>query len=138
MPLQPLQNLLRPYIPDKNLIIFAAGHHKRLVIVPAKRTHYTEFLIAVTLIRLYATAFHVVPQADARVQGPRQDIFAVGREADGDDGGIVFVNESAETLACRCIPDSTVCHKKKEKKLADMRCLEYVTDGGFLFLSHES
>lgn len=60
------------------------------------------------LVGLDAAAFDVIPEADAGVECPGEDEFAVGREADRGYGGVVFVDEGAEALACCCVPDASV------------------------------
>jgi len=62
----------------------------------------------VALVGLDAAAFDVVPEADAGVERPGEDEFAVGREADRGHGVVVFVDESAEALAGCCVPDAAV------------------------------
>lgn len=50
----------------------------------------------------------VVPQFESVVQRRREDVLAVGRELDEGDRRVVVVDQRFQTLARRCVPDSTV------------------------------
>ena len=60
------------------------------------------------LVGFHAATFDVVPQTYGGVECPGEDIFAIGREADGGYGGVVFVDERAEALAGGGVPDAAM------------------------------
>lgn len=64
------------------------------------------------LVSFHAAALDVIPEADVRVQSPGEDEFAVGREADGRDGGVVLVDEGAQALAGCGVPDASMAPHK--------------------------
>lgn len=80
---------------------------RRAAPVDAEGASDGEFLVAVTLVGFLYGAGDVIPEADAVVERKGEYETAVGGEADVCDAGVVFVDEGAETLACRRIPDST-------------------------------
>jgi hypothetical protein len=60
----------------------------------------------VALICLLDCARDVIPEADAVVEVEGEDVAAVGGEAGSCDGGVFFVDEGAEALACVGVPDA--------------------------------
>ena len=63
-----------------------------------------------SLVGFFAGARDIVPESDAGIERESEDVATVGGEADCGYGGIVFVDEGAETLTCCCIPNSTGSH----------------------------
>ena len=112
VPFHRLQDLFALHIPDEDLAVFASAHDEspslRLVRVGVDPMSTAEavFFIFVALIRLHAATFDIIPEPDAGIQRPREDVLAVGNETGACDTGVVFVNESPQALSCGRVPYS--------------------------------
>lgn len=114
VPLDSLENLLTRHVPAENGAVLAAadGEAERRIVVHTRWTvepkapRQTVRGVDVALEGLDDAALDVIPHADAAVQRPGENVFAVRREFDACCGGFVFVDECAQTLPAVRVPDS--------------------------------
>ena len=104
--LHPLENFLALDVPQNDASILARGGYERLVVQRAKAAANGKFLVLMALIRLLYAAGDVVPESYAVVEVESENKSPVRREADVCYGGVILMDQSAEALSCRRVPDS--------------------------------
>lgn len=114
MTFKALQDLLAHNIPEDNRAILAAADSEaqgRVVDhisgpICAEASRQAIFIVDMALECLEDTALDVTPHPDAAIQGPGQDVFAVGGELDTGCRRVIFHYQGAETLATVGVPDT--------------------------------
>ena len=103
MSFESLEDRLGGHVPKEDCTIFTArGDEGKFLrfsmlsiqesVVDTEATTKTILGISVGLVCFCYSTVDVVPEAHTRVKRPGQYIFAIGREANRGDGGVIFVD----------------------------------------------